>query len=503
MNSPEPQATTLLRIFRNRALVFWMYFFALGFIPFRILLLNYSPVDDARRHVAKVVSGKAWEDVLILNERFVGFDQHHGWHVALGLLHRMGLGKEALLDVSVVLCFCALVWSGLFHFRKRPEAWILALIFVQISVYPQRWMLGRPFLISSAVFLQLLFIWESGKYRRLSRIVLTGVLVALACWIHGAWYLWAILPVSLFLAGRPRDALDASTAWILGAVVAGVLTGKPVTFLITQLDHLTLSLGSVQRTRMLVSEFYPVLSPFPLILAGLGYALQRHVGRSHRELCGSPVLWALVLGWTLGLHNGRFWNDWGGVALLVWSAQSFSLWLGERESEKLVLTFPHQGLLALAILFTFIADVDSRWSNQDFKPRLIPEEGEMLSGFPDPGGILYSDDMMVFYEAFFDNPHAPWRYVLGFESAIMPPEDLAIYRNIQFFGRGRPVVYAPWVEKMTPKDRLIVRGRPSVSPGFGGLAWIYVSENTWSGRLRETEEEPGNMVPDANASSRE
>jgi hypothetical protein len=42
--------------------------------------------------------------------------------------------------------------------------------------------------------------------------------------------------------------------------------------------------------------------------------------------------------------------------------------------------------------------------------------------------------------------------------------------------------YTPWVQKMRPADRLIMRGGPAQKPAVDGLQWAYAGSNTWIGR---------------------
>ncbi len=101
---------------------------------------------------------------------------------------------------------------------------------------------------------------------------------------------------------------------------------------------------------------------------------------------------------------------------------------------------------------------------------------------PEPGGIVYSDSMHIFYTTFFQNPHAPWRYILGFEPAIMPQEDLSVYRKIQMSFRAFKF-FGPWVEKMRSVDRLILTYTEDKTPEIPELEWQCVARNTWIGRL--------------------
>lgn len=106
---------------------------------------------------------------------------------------------------------------------------------------------------------------------------------------------------------------------------------------------------------------------------------------------------------------------------------------------------------------------------------------EDASWAPGQGGVVYSNSMEIFYGMFYKDPGAPWRYILGFEPGIMPPEDLEIYRKIQ--KRPDPSSFAPWVRKMRPADRLIVIHASDKAPKIEGLEWYDAGGYIWIGRL--------------------
>jgi hypothetical protein len=90
--------------------------------------------------------------------------------------------------------------------------------------------------------------------------------------------------------------------------------------------------------------------------------------------------------------------------------------------------------------------------------------------------------MDVFFQTFYKNPTAPWRYVLGFEPGLMLPENLAVLRQAQWnFGDAR--AYAPWVKKMRPEDRMIIHVTHGAAPNLPGLEWNYAATELWIGRL--------------------
>ena len=90
--------------------------------------------------------------------------------------------------------------------------------------------------------------------------------------------------------------------------------------------------------------------------------------------------------------------------------------------------------------------------------------------------------MEVFYQTFFSHPNAEWRYILGYEAAFMPPEDLKIFQNIQWNNEAWKS-FDPWVTKMRPEDRLwITQAAGTPKPDIGSLEWVRLTSYIWSGR---------------------
>jgi len=79
------------------------------------------------------------------------------------------------------------------------------------------------------------------------------------------------------------------------------------------------------------------------------------------------------------------------------------------------------------------------------------------SQLPEAGGILYFTDMSIFFAVYHRLPHAPFKYSTGFEPGIMPPEDLKVLRSLQ--ATGALETARPWIDKMTPKDRIFILGQ--------------------------------------------
>jgi len=101
-------------------------------VPLKIIGLGFLPMDDALRHAAKAVSGKAWQDILVMRPDFA-IDPSPGWQKILEWVcpatwvQQWANGPaEALVVFSVIslmllVTLCALPWL------RRPEAWLGAL----------------------------------------------------------------------------------------------------------------------------------------------------------------------------------------------------------------------------------------------------------------------------------------------------------------------------------------------------------------------------------------
>ena len=76
------------------------------------------------------------------------------------------------------------------------------------------------------------------------------------------------------------------------------------------------------------------------------------------------------------------------------------------------------------------SDLNSRWTKPDVAVSLGDGTSRLDGWMPEPGGILYSADMTIFYQTFFKNPNADWKYILGFEPTFMPAEDFDIYHKM-------------------------------------------------------------------------
>ena len=451
-------------------------------IPLKIISVGYLPADDALRHAAKAVSGKPWPEILVVGNTFK-IDQSLGWHGILGWIHQtMGWNAEGLVIFSVVVLFL-IVNGAMLPWLKRPEAWLVALLAAMVvSDLPQRFMLGRPFILTSTVLMTLLFAVQNKKPGA-GMFALVVVLITACTYIHGVWYLW-LLPVAAFLfAGQFRWSLVLAGGWVLGTLFSMLLSGHPADYLGHALAMALNGVGGHQTNRTEVTELQPFGGDIlaVIILGGL-VALRLWLRPVALSFAKNPAFWLVCGCWILGFRVGRFWEDWGWPALMVLIATEVEFLLVAKQAvdswRRLLLVM----ILGLATLLAVTSDLNSRWTQSLTTPYLSEAEHKELAGWmPEPGGILYSADMTIFYQTFFKNPNGDWRYQLGFEPALMPAEDFETYHKI-LWNAGDAKGYAPWVEKMKPADRLVIRGNGSQRPNIPQLEWNYGVTGVWIGR---------------------
>ncbi len=189
-------------------------------IPLKIISYGFLPPDDALRHAAKAVSGKPWSEILVLSDTYK-VDHNFGWHLLLRQIYLWShCNAETLVVLSVVGLFALLGWSAI-PWLKRPEAWLGTMLLFAVSTDSvARHMLGRPFLLTMSVLLTILFLWQNRSPSPPGWRTGLGMtaLIALAIFVHGVWYLWA-LPVAAFVLAREyRWALVLAMSWIAGTI---------------------------------------------------------------------------------------------------------------------------------------------------------------------------------------------------------------------------------------------------------------------------------------------
>lgn len=461
----------------------------LATLPLAITGQQWIPTDDALRHAAKAISGREWAEVLVLRED-AQLDPHPGWHVVLRAVYDAGVTLPRGLVLVSVWSLAAAVLLAPLSGLARAEAWLAALLLAAVAepTFIGRVFLGRPYLVSMAVLLVLGAGWrrlQAAEWPRAYALTL-GALLAFALWTHGNPATWALPVLAFLLAGEFRVAGRLSALLAAGGVVALLLTGHPVGFLTQTVLHPLRALATETPTWMLVGEFQPSAGS-PMLLAAAGLLVAVAGGPDVlRMLRSHPMAWLALVGWVFGLRTQRVWIDWGLPAAL--------LLVTDVLHARLDLVLPRQGLrriavaagLCLAVALSISADRNRRWSNprwNSFAEVLTEGEREWL---PEPGGILYNTSMSLFYQAIYRTPMLPYRCVLGFEPAMMPDDDLRIFREIQRDGASDASL-RPWVAKLRAQDRIQVTRRTSPAPAFPQTEWHSPMPNVWMGRLRRPE----------------
>ena len=459
-------------------------------VPLAITGLGYLPGDDALRHAAKAVSGRPWSEIVVQRPG-VGIDHHAAWHSFLARIHAStDCGADGLVVFAVVVLFLLVFLAPLWAFR-RPEAWLALWVGAMVSGFHiERFLFGRPYLVSVAAMLAILSIWTRFKpatKKSLAAVVFASTLLMfLAAWIHGSWYLLAIIPAGFFFAKQWRACWWLSLSWGLGSLLAGLASGSPFAFLYGQVFHMLHAMGDSKFVWLKVSEFQPsggggLPAVVWLAFSGIQIACAADRKRAARETLESPLFMIAALGWLLGLKVTRFWIDWGMPCALLWMAlQLEKLLIAWHPSNSTRLA----ACLAVCLAFAFQATADNggRWT-QGLRREFIDVEGEGMAGWmPDDGGVIYSTSMGVFYNTFFKYPHAKWKYLLSFEPAMMPPDDHKTYNHIRW-NAGDPRAFKPWLDKMRPQDRLIIEGASGSEPKIPELEWHYGATGLWIGRL--------------------
>lgn len=469
--------------------------FAIVIIPLKIIGYGYLPGDDALRHAAKAVSGKPWSQILVLNPVYK-MDHEFGWNWLLARVHVLeNWNAEALVIFSVVFLFVLVNLAGMAWLR-RPEAWLIVLMASTVlALVPLRFLLGRPYLITVAALVAILYLHRSrrGMLLRKLDIVLMTILIACSVFFHGAWYLWALPVGSFLLAGEFLWGMALGFSWIGGVALGSLLTGHPLEYPVQALRLAFLAVGAHFTQRTMASELQPFGGDAITLAALGGLLIARTLAKINSvPLTKDPAFWLAAICWVLGFKVFRFWLDWGWPALMVLAAYDAQLLL---ESRVAVDSFKRLALvcgIALAAFLSVTSDYGSRWTKDLTQQYLSADDPNLKGWMPDKGGTFYTVDMTLFYQTFFKNPTADWRYMLGFEPTWMPKQDFEIYHKILWnFNDGK--AYEPWVQQMTPADRLVVRGAGG-APNISGLEWKYAVSGIWIGRLPRT-----NAIPSAPA----
>jgi len=476
MNSPRLQ--------RWVPLLAWIVVPAAFFlVVFQILSSGFVPGGDARRHVAKVMTDKEYNQIVVLRPEYK-IDHSPGWNWILRQLHRAaGWNEDELMSFSVAAMMLCVYLAGL-PWLRRPEAWMAALL-AQLVAVPNlmvRLDQGRPYLLSEGVLICILFAWGRARTPAPSwqKLVLTTAGFALSVWVHGAWYLWVFVLAGFFMAGAWRQTLWLAACWAGGVIAGALLSGKPAAFLYGAVYMAAAVFKEHAPKWMLVGEFQPSDGEFyTLAILALVYLWRLQQNKEMAGLLRQPVFWMIAIFWTLGFQADRFWADWGMPAATVWLAMQFDDWMVEKWPADALRRLLLCGLIAVPFCLDSTSDLHLRYTQNQQESVLDAGDPALAGWLPEGDGIFYNADMAFFYNTFYKNPQANWRYIQGFEPALMPEEDLKILRNMQW-NHFDQASYQPWIKKMRPQDRLEVPG--SAPPPMPELEWRAAAKGLWIGR---------------------
>ena len=476
-----------------RFVVLFLIFVVLIAVPLKILNYGYFPPDDIRRHAAKAVSGKSWDQILVLKED-IQVDPHPGWHVFLRVIHKaFSLDVEGLMAFSIIGLF--LLYTVIPPLTARfPEVWLMVLSIISVANprLIKRLLQGRPYIITMAVIVFISFFWKKLKEEKpeVGVYVMFVLAVWASVWMHASWYLFALPAASFFLAREFRVGVRFSFCVLAGVLLGAVFTGTPVIFLKQTLLHVIRIFAQGEMHSFLVEEFKPFEGDRFMVIAILGCIAWRHIkGTWDIKRLDTPVFILGVMGWIGAFFAKRFWFDIGVPALSFWMVTELDSVFMAIEKQKSI-AFSRRVIFTLifgAVFFlSFTNDANKRWTKAVFRQYIDFNKPELKEWVGPGGGIIYNSHMDVFFDTFRKNPHASWRYMVGFEAAMMPNEDIKIYRNIRRMRRADKS-FKYWVRKMTPSDLMIIRktgGSSSRNPQISELEWKYVNGGYWIGKKK-------------------
>lgn len=456
---------------------------ALIYIPFKIASYGWTPADDATRHSAFATVNKEWSDIVVIKPEYSA-DHNPGWHSVLRFIHKIGANKTNLLRFSFIGLFLFVNFAGIIV-SPKPIAWFASLFLLLITEpgILGRLLLGRPYLFSFAITLLLFKLWSDQKLSIKSQIKLpiSVILITLSVWIHGSWYLFLLIPFSFFLAGKNKAALQLFACIIAGTLLGALLSGDFAGFLRFH-TFATINIFSEKTFNwLLVTEFRAGNIPIIWLLVAVPiiFYLSNINKLNPRELLSDPVFMMVLLNWMLGIMTIRFWIDWGLPALMYWLSFRISDVLNSSDIFKEPrIKYGLTLFMIVSTVFVATNDGGGRFSKAVFDQPIDFSEERLKGWAPEPGAIIYSNNMGVFYKHFHAYPEMPWKYILGFESALMPDEDRKILRNIGY-NFGRTEEFLPWINKMRPGDRMILYGNLKDVPN---TEWIQGSRFCWIGR---------------------
>ncbi len=327
-----------------------------------------------------------------------------------------------------------------------------------------------------------------------------GLLIACCTLVHGIWYLWALPVAAFFIAGEFRWGIGVGIAWLAGSFLGALFTGHPIGSLLYALrDRPADGQFGREQPEAMVTELRPFSGDFLglSVLGGL-LILRRLGGINARPGKTAPCSGWCAFAGCWGSKPTGSWADWGWPALMILVVSDLQLILEAR------LSFDSPKRLALAVglaVMTFLATTNnssSGWTQNTDTGYLTQDNRTSKAGCRTRAASSIPPTSSSFSRRFSKNPTADWKYILGFEPALMPDEDFAVYRTIRGT-HGKAWAFLPWVNKMRPQDRLMIRG--GGQPPLSQLEWKYdEGSDIWIGRLpvphpptNQTNKRPGTL----------
>jgi len=470
-------------------------------IPLSILGQGFLPGDDALFYAAKVISGKTWDQIIFhapgMQLEYLRF----GWNKILEAVHWIsGADQDFLVGFAVVFQFSLFVLLPCLIF-SHAETWIAGLLLLSICIphEMERFLIGRPMTFSITAFVMiLLMLGKNNSQPTASTWTLCGTMVALGTYVHAPWYFFFLLP-GFILARSWKKASLLFLTIMAGITVGALLTGHPVEFLGEFYRAYSRLAAHVSNPNFLVTELRPIPLNFQVfILVALALFLLKDCRIPLAGTLDNPIFLSFVFGAFAGMRTGRIWLDIGIPALAVWLAWQGELVLkatqGYAGFRKLLTTV----IVGGALFLNLTPDFSERWTSRSREVFLSQENPFHKGWLPETGGILYSPNMGIFYDTFYSNPRADWKYILGFEGSQMRDEDYEIRREM-LWNRERPEfakTFLPWIRRMTKADRFAVKGLVLEGP-FMELEWKYFGSSVSVGRKplpKSVPKEPLNEV---------
>ncbi len=372
--------------------------------------------------------------------------------------------------------------------QKRGSAHLL-LYSPARNGFVERFIIGRPFEISAAALMTILWLWQTHRGAPPSRrdtIIMTAA-IAVAVLLHGSWYLW-VLPIVAFVIARELIwARQLTIAWLVGTVIGAVLTDHPLDYVVESVRMGLDAFSSPHYVTTLVREFQPLPANVPGLLVLAALAWYHDLAKDAHGMVSESTIRARLHGLRAGLHRHAASGATGACRPCSWpwwwkSRRSWRCASGQhRSSDWLFSRCPEPPVFLIAT-----SDAEGRWSTPRLQTFYLKSSDPALAGWAASITAAFSipPRWECFYETFYANPEADWRYQVGFEPAMMPRQDFATYERI-LVNHGNPLAYLPWIEKMRPEDRVVFHW-PS-QPQLAQLKWHSVGNLVdWVGCLAAT-----------------